>query len=108
MSKSIASASLLAIAMSLSIAQQCSAAVTQEEANRLKTDLTPMGAEKAGNKDGSIPAWDGGYSKIPAGFKQGDPRQDPFANEKPVLSINASNMEKYSDRLSEGVKHMMK
>lgn len=108
MSKSIASASLLAIAMSLSIAQQCSAAVTQEEANRLKTDLTPMGAEKAGNKDGSIPAWDGGYSKIPAGFKQGDPRQDPFANEKPVLSINASNMEKYSDRLSEGVKHLMK
>lgn len=32
------------------------AAVTPEEAARLKTELTPFGAEKAGNKDGSIPA----------------------------------------------------
>ena len=31
------------------------AKVTQQEADRLKTgDLTPVGAEKAGNKDGSI------------------------------------------------------
>ena len=43
------------------------AAVTPEEAARLKTELTPFGAEKAGNKDGSIPAWTGGYSTpIPA------------------------------------------
>ena len=38
------------------------AGVSPEEAARLKTDLTPFGAEKAGNKAGTIPAWTGGYT----------------------------------------------
>jgi hypothetical protein len=83
-------------------------AVSPEEAAKLKTDLTPMGAEKAGNKAGTIPAWDGGYTKVPAGFKQGDPRVDPFASEKPVVSISAKNADQYADKLSDGVKAMMK
>ena len=33
------------------------AAVSAEEAAKLKTELTPLGAERAGNKDGTIPAW---------------------------------------------------
>jgi hypothetical protein len=36
------------------------AGVSADEAAHLKTDLTPFGAEKAGSKDGMIPAWDGG------------------------------------------------
>ncbi|MGC7404357.1 DUF1329 domain-containing protein [Pandoraea pneumonica] len=84
------------------------AAVTPEEASKLKGELTPMGAEKAGSKDGTIPAWDGGYTKVPAGFKPGDPRIDPFASEKPVVSINAKNMDQYADKLSDGVKALMK
>ena len=36
--------------------QPVSAAVPAEEAARLKTTLTPLGGDKAGNKDGSIPA----------------------------------------------------
>jgi hypothetical protein len=32
------------------------AAVSAEEAAKLKTTLTPLGAERAANKDGSIPA----------------------------------------------------
>ncbi|WP_087687463.1 DUF1329 domain-containing protein [Pandoraea sp. PE-S2R-1] len=84
------------------------AAVTPEEAARLKAELTPMGAEKAGNKAGTIPAWDGGYTKVPAGFKQGDARIDPFAGEKPVASISAKNMDQYADKLSDGVKALMK
>lgn len=39
------------------------AAVGAEEAAKLGKTLTPLGAEKAGNKDGSIPAWDGGLTK---------------------------------------------
>jgi hypothetical protein len=31
------------------------------DASLLTTTLTPMGAERAGNADGSIPAWTGGY-----------------------------------------------
>ncbi len=36
------------------------AGATQVEADRLKTTLTPVGAERAGNRDGTIPAWSGG------------------------------------------------
>jgi hypothetical protein len=65
------------------------AAVTNEEAARLKSDLTPLGAEKAGNKDGSIPAWDGGYREVWPGYRSGQPRPDPFAADKPVLQLPA-------------------
>lgn len=84
------------------------AAVNAEEAAKLKTTLTPTGAERAGNKDGTIPAWDGGYTKVPAGYKTGDPRPDPFADEKPVLVINADNVAQYDDKLAEGVKQLIK
>ena len=45
------------------------AAVSEKEASRLGADLTPFGAEKAANADGSIPAWTGGNTTVPAGFK---------------------------------------
>lgn len=32
------------------------------EAERLKTELTPVGGERGANKDGSIPAWEGGLT----------------------------------------------
>ena len=35
------------------------AKATPEEAARLGKDLTPVGAEAAGNKDGTIPEWAG-------------------------------------------------
>ncbi|MNQ79344.1 hypothetical protein D3C85_942880 [compost metagenome] len=44
------------------------AAVTAEEAKQLGTTLTPIGAEMAGNADGSIPAYTGGLKTAPAGF----------------------------------------
>ncbi|TLY74204.1 MAG: hypothetical protein E6K42_11875, partial [Gammaproteobacteria bacterium] len=45
------------------------AAVSPEEAARLGAELTPLGGEKAGNADGSIPAWTGGLkSAAEAGF----------------------------------------
>ena len=83
------------------------AAVSPEQAARLKTDLTPMGAERAGNADGSIPAWDGGYTQVPAGFKSGDKRADPFAGEKPLYSISAANMSQYAEQLAEGSKVLL-
>lgn len=84
------------------------AAVSPEEAAKLKSELTPMGAEKAGNKEGTIPAWIGGETKAPAGFKAGDPRPEVFAGEAKLYSINAGNMDKYADKLTEGVKAMLK
>lgn len=98
---------LLAAACAALIPLAAGAAVTADEAARLKTTLTPLGAEKAGNKDGTIPAWDGGLTKAPAGYKNGDPRPDPFPNDKPVLKIDAKNMAQHADKLSAGVKALM-
>lgn len=83
-------------------------AVTPQEAEQLKTTLTPLGAEKAGNKDGTIPAWNGGYLKPIPGFREGGRRPDPFASEKPLFSITAKNMDQYADKLTDGVKAMFK
>ncbi|MCO5102170.1 MAG: DUF1329 domain-containing protein [Burkholderiaceae bacterium] len=96
-------ATTLCAALALALASAPSwAAVTEAEAARLGKDLTPVGAEKAGNKDGTIPAWDGGMTKAPAGWKLSDPRVDPYKNDKVLFSIDASNVDKYKDRLSEG------
>jgi hypothetical protein len=53
-------------------------ATTPEKAAQLKSVLTPFGAERAGNKDGSIPAWDGGYTSQIAGVVPGEKAPDPF------------------------------
>lgn len=84
------------------------AAVSADEAAKLKTTLTPLGGERAGNKDGSIPAWDGIPLKVPADYKTGDPRQNPFPGERPLFSINAANMAQYADKLSDGSKALLK
>jgi hypothetical protein len=78
------------------------AQVSAEQAEQLKTTLTPLGAERAGNKDGTIPAWTGGDTTLPAGWKPGGRRPDPFASEKPLLSITAQNVAQYADKLTDG------
>jgi hypothetical protein len=66
---------IIAAAMMFSTASM--AAVTAEEAEQLKTTLTPLGAERAGNADGSIPAWDGGYTEVDPAFVPGKPGSKP-------------------------------
>jgi hypothetical protein len=79
------------------------AGVSAEEASQLGKTLTPMGAIKAGNADGSIPAYTGGLTKPPAGYTKGGEFIDPHASEKPIFKIDASNVDKYSSKLSEGL-----
>lgn len=78
------------------------AKVPADEAAQLGNSLTPVGAEKAGNADGTIPAWDGGITKAPAGYKVGDFHPDPFASEKPKFTITAANAQEYKDNLTPG------
>lgn len=103
--KIIISAALCLLLAGVGIAN---AKVTAQEAEQLKTTLTPFGAEKAGNADGSIPAWDGGYTTKDTNFVNGGRRSDPFASDKVLYSITAANMDKYADKLSEGQKAMLK
>jgi hypothetical protein len=84
------------------------AAISQADADRLGKDLTPMGAETAGNKDGTIPSWEGGLTKAPAGYKPEQGYIDPFPNEKALFVITAQNYEQHKDKLSAGMIAMFK
>jgi len=84
-----------------------------EEIAHLGKDLTPIGAERAGNKDGTIPEWTGGLCKPPAGYKpingkDGSPYVDPYASDKPLFTITAANVETYADKLDEGQQRLFK
>jgi len=72
------------------------------DAGKLGKSLTPVGAERAGNKDGSIPEWTGGITQPPAGYKVGMHHPDPFASDKSVLTIDAKNYKKYAEQLGAG------
>ena len=91
-------------------ALSCGWAVASEpDAAQLKTKYTPVGAERAGNSDGSIPAWTGGYTTaLATDAKAGDRRSDPFSADKPTLTITAENMDKYGDKLNDGTKALLK
>ncbi len=86
------------------------AAVSPADAEKLKNELTPFGAERAGNADGTIPAWEGGLTGVPEGidYKPGDFLQDPFADDKVLYSITAANLDQYKDKLNPGQVEMFK
>jgi len=94
-------------AVSLLMVTGAYAKVTVEEAARLGKDLTPTGAEMAGNADGSIPAWDGGLPHDPNQVS-GERHADPFAADKVLYSVTSANMDQYIDKLSEGQKGLLK
>ncbi|MDY6828545.1 MAG: DUF1329 domain-containing protein [Pseudomonadota bacterium] len=81
------------------------AKVSPEEAAVLGSPSTTyIGAERAGNADGSIPAWDGGFKDewIPSGWESGEYYPNPFPNDEVLFTINASNYTQYKDRLTPG------
>ncbi len=78
------------------------AGVSAGEAAQLKSSLTPLGAEKAGNAAGSIPAWTGGITQAPAGYKPGQHHPDPFAADKPLFTITQANLAQYQANLTPG------
>ena len=91
--------------MGLSISVQ--AAVTSEEAKRLGSDLTPLGALKAGNDDGSIPPWEGGLKNSPKNYVENKHMVNPFSEDLPLREITASNYKEHEKYLSEGQKALL-
>lgn len=105
-SKLIAAISLLGVVtagMSPALAEMSPA-----DLDRLGKDLTPNGAIRAGNKEGTIPEWTGGLTKPPAGWKPEMGYVDPFKDEKPLFKITAQNAEQYKDKLSAGQMALLK
>ena len=103
--KTLLQSGVLALSM---LATSVMAAVSAEDAAKLGTSLTPLGAEKAANADGSIPEWTGG---LPTNAGTVDDRgflSNPFADEKPLFTITAQNVDQYKDKLTPGQLAMFK
>ncbi|KXB29929.1 hypothetical protein AT959_18185 [Dechloromonas denitrificans] len=84
-------------------------AATDAEAAKLGKELTPVGAEKGANKDGSIPAWAG--TEAPnAGWSYGKSRAEFWKHhdDKALYSIDAGNVDKYAEKLSPGQIQLLK
>src|SRR5882757_4168505 len=107
-SKHVAPSAWLFASACLLGAGTAGAAATDAEIARLGQELTPVGAEKAGNKDGSIPAWSNAPMTAPAGWKPLQPRPDPFKADKPLYTITAANVEQYQAKLSAGQVELVK
>ena len=99
---SVACATLLAIT-------SLAASAAAQDISRLGQDLTPMGAERAGNAAGTIPAWEGGITKPPSTvtYQAGDHHPDPFAADAILFTIDASNADQYADHLTAGQQAMI-
>jgi hypothetical protein len=109
--KLASAAAFTALAAALA-APPAPAAVPAAEAAQLGGDkLTCTGAERAGNSDGSIPAYSGKWLGAPPGI---DPKKTPghdpdaYPDEKPLFTITAQNMAQYAERLSDGEKALLK
>jgi len=94
-------------AAAASLARPALAQSATPDASLLTTTLTPIGAERAGNADGSIPAWTGGIVAPPL-----PPDQSVvvplFTDEQPLYTVDASGIAQYQDMLSEGTQTLMK
>jgi len=100
--------SILVLLLCASTMQTSMAAVSETEAASLGADLTPIGAVRAGNKDGSIPEWKNETPKAIGSFSSGDHHPNPFPDDKPIFSINSTNASEYDSLLSEGHKLFLK
>ncbi len=104
-------APVLGMMAGLTLGVHAMAAVSASDAAKLGAELTPLGAEKAGNADGSIPAWDGGITSAAqagfANFRPGQHHPDPYASDKPLYTVTAANMGQYANKLTEGHKKLL-
>ena len=82
------------------------AKISEADAAKLKSELTPLGAVKAANKDGSIPAWTGGITSAPAGYTVGMHHPDPFSGDKVLYTVTNANKDKYAEFLTPGITKM--
>lgn len=93
---------LLASAVALVFSYNTLAKLPADQVARLGNDLTPVGAERAGNAAGTIPEWTGGIQAAPAGYKPGDHHPNPFANDTVLFTITKANLDQYRQFLSPG------
>jgi len=72
-------------------------------AGQLGRELTPVGAERAGNAAGTIPAWSGGLTAPPAGWRPEMGYIDPFPEDVPLFTITRENWTSHREQLMPGL-----
>ncbi|MCJ7453481.1 MAG: DUF1329 domain-containing protein [Steroidobacteraceae bacterium] len=93
----------------LLLAHGAEAAVTAQQAEALGATLTAVGAEKAGSADGRIPAYTGGLPTAPASAGHPDAGlADPFADEKPLRVLTASDLGGAESELTAGTLELLR
>ena len=92
-----ASVWMITVVMLTGLAGQAAGALSAEEAAKLGNSLMPLGGIKAGNAEGTIPAWEGGITEPPAGYEKGMHHPDPYAGDQVLFTITAENMAQYAD-----------
>jgi len=103
MKKSLKKLTLASVAVSLAIVSTATLAkVSSAEVAKLNKELTPIGAVRGANKDGSIPLWNGGITSVPAGYTVGEHHVDPFSTDKVKYTITAANVADYKAMLTPG------
>ena len=96
-----------ALALACALAHPAAAEISADEVARLGRDLTPLGGERAGNAEGTIPEWTGGITQPPAGYEVGQHHPDPYAADRPLFVIDAANLDRHRDKLSVGHQRML-
>jgi len=89
----------------LCLSAQVGAKADAAEAAKLGKELTPVGAEKAANKENTIPEW---KPHVREGALKGEfPHDADIDGEKPLFTITKANMGQYAAKLSEGHKKLL-
>jgi hypothetical protein len=83
------------------------AEVSADEAAKLDAELTPLGAERAGNAEGTIPPWTGGLAEPPADYKPGSRHPDPYADDPIRFTITAESQLEHADHLTDGQRALL-
>ena len=66
------------------------ASIIPQDISKLGSELTPLGADRQGNADGTIPGWGESTSS------------EAVSADKPLFEITAANLDQYRDNLSVG------
>ncbi|WP_297792114.1 DUF1329 domain-containing protein [uncultured Marinobacter sp.] len=88
--------------MVLAVSGNVAAAVGVPEAQKLNSELTPVGATRQANASGTIPEWTGGLSQPPANWEPGQVEVNPFPEDAPLFVITRDNLDLYRNKLTDG------
>ena len=98
---------LAAPAFGCALAGAAAAELPPDQIARLGQELTPLGGERAGNAEGTIPEWTGGIVTPPAGYIVGEHHRDPWPDDSPLFVIDAANIDAHRDKLSPGQQRLL-